>query len=193
MRYVVALMILFVTSPTRSAADDSSTKVCPEFANSIAAMRKSGGPSVELGLEKASAKQKKKGLYRGWDQSVRLEGPRAKVAVRGDASFAFKPMNPAVNPNQQIKLFPFETAKQYRELMVGGLSNWGGTKDKDAKDDSIGLKFKKIEKGCYKVVPVAELPPGQYAFSLGTADVQGSTTRGATTEGQTWFGFAVAK
>ncbi|MEM7435024.1 MAG: hypothetical protein AAF436_07720 [Myxococcota bacterium] len=194
MRYVIAIVSVLTLVSSSAHAEDSGGGVCPEFANSIAAMRKSGGASKELGLENASAQQKKKGLYRGWDQSVRLEGPKASVAVRNTTTFAFKPMNANVNPNQQIKLYPFKTAKKYRELMVGGMNNFGGTKEKSSKDDSITLKFNKISKGCYKVAPTVKLPPGQYAFSLGAgADVEGSTTFGASTQGQTWFGFAIVE
>jgi hypothetical protein len=102
-------------------------------------------------------------------------------------------MNANVHPNQQIKLYPFKTKKQYRELEVGGTRAMGGSKDKKSKDDSIELTFKKIRDGCYKVAPEAKLPKGQYAFSLGSsADVEGTNAGwGTSTAGQVWFGFSV--
>ena len=80
-----------------------------------------------------------------------------------------------------------------RELAVGGMNNWGGTKDKKSQDSSIELKIEKISKGCYKVTSAVELQAGQYAFSLGAApDVQGTNAGWATTsQGQVWYGFSL--
>ncbi|MGB5811118.1 MAG: hypothetical protein WBG86_11345 [Polyangiales bacterium] len=202
MRYALALAAASVLFAPIAHADEAvpsgSASACPEFVNMVAAMRSGGGSSTDLGMEQAIAKQKKKGIYRGWDNSVRLEGPGAKVGVRPSTTFAFRPINPDVHPAQQIKLYPFSTKKGYRELLVGGTNIWGGSKDKRQKDDSIPLTFEKIKKGCYKVTAVAPLPKGQYAFSLGSvgqgtsADVQGTSAGwGSNTQGQTWFGFSV--
>ena len=183
---IITLIALF--SSTASAED-----VCPEFANMVSVISEDGATSTELGIEKAVAKQKKKGIYRGHDTSVRLEAPEAKVAVKPSQSFAFKPFNANIHPAQQIKLYPFETKKKYRELSVGGTNMWGGSKNKKSKDDSIGLSFKKISDGCYKVTPEGALPKGQYAFSLGSsANVQGTNAGwGTSTSGQVWFGFSI--
>ena len=188
MKNTLVIMLLVLFSSTASAED-----LCPEFANMVNVISADGATSKELGMEKAVAKQKKKGLYRGHDTSVRLEDPGAKVAVKPSQSFSFKPFNANVHPAQQIKLYPFNTKKQYRELSVGGTNMWGGSKDKKAKDDSIELKFKKISEGCYKVTPGGALPKGEYAFSLGSsADVQGTTAGwGSSTSGQVWFGFSI--
>ena len=187
MKHTLIIMLVALFSSSATAED-----VCPEFANMVSVISEDGAASKELGMEKAVAKQKKKGLYRGWDASIRLEGPSAKVSVKSSQSFAFKPMNEKVHPNQQIKLYPFNTKKQYRDLEVGGTRAWGGSKDKKAKDDSIELKFKKISDGCYKVTPGVKLPKGEYAFSLGSsADVEGTTGWGASTAGQVWFGFSI--
>ncbi|MGB8329608.1 MAG: hypothetical protein WCE62_05725, partial [Polyangiales bacterium] len=65
-------------------------------------------------------------------------------------------------------------------------------------DNSIDLSFTKISDGCYKVTPDVKLPPGQYAFSLGSvglgssADVKGTKAGwGSSVDGQVWFGFAI--
>lgn len=187
MKYTILTILSFILSASAGAQD-----VCPEFANSVNAITKSG-KGVELGLEEASAKQQKKGLYRGWDSTIRLKNANAKIAFKSAPSFAFRPVNEKVHPRQQIKLYAFDTKKQYRELAVGGMNNWGGTKEKDSQDSSIELEFKKISPGCYKVTPAVELPPGQYAFSLGDApDVQGTNAGwAANSQGQVWFGFSV--
>jgi len=193
MKKTSILVLLTLLSSTASADD-----VCPEFANMISAISASGASGEELVMEKAVAKQKKKGIYRGYDQSVRLEQPSASVAVKASQSFAFRPFSAQFHPNQQIKLYPFSTKKQYRELVVGGTTNWGGSKDRKSTDNSIPLKFKKISDGCYKVTPGVTLPKGEYAFSLASvgmgtsADVKGTRAGfGSTVDGQTWFGFAI--
>lgn len=186
-------MFLFLSA---FSATGNAQDVCPEYANEVNAIIKGGTAGIALGLEDATVKQKKKGLYRGWDSSIRLSNSNAKIAFKKSTTppaFSFKPVNEAVNPRQQIKLYAMTSQKTYRELSVGGMNNWGGTKDKKSKDSSIELKFEKISKGCYKVTAAVELPAGQYAFSLGAApDVQGTTAGWATSsQGQVWFGFSL--
>jgi len=193
MKNTTIFMLLTLISSTASADD-----VCPEFANMVSAISENGASAQELGMEKAVAKQRKKGIYRGYDSSIRLEQPSASVSVKASQSFAFKPFSTQFHPNQQIKLYPFKTKKQYRELVVGGTTNWGGSKDRKSTDNSIPLKFKKISDGCYRVTPGATLPKGQYAFSLASvgmgssADVKGTNAGfGSSVQGQTWFGFTI--
>ncbi len=193
MKHTAILILLTLLSSTASADD-----VCPEFANMVSAISENGASGNELSMEKAVAKQKKKGIYRGYDNSVRLEQPTASVTVKSSQSFAFKPFSAQFHPNQQIKLYPFSTKKKYRELVVGGTTNWGGSKDRKSTDNSIPLKFKKISDGCYKVTPGVTLPKGEYAFSLASvgmgtsADVKGTKAGfGSSVDGQTWFGFSI--
>ena len=167
--------------------------ICPEFANMVNALNADGQSAKELGMEKSIAKQQKKGLYRGWDNSIRLEGASAKVSVTSSPIFTFRPMNASVHPSQQIKLYPFNTEKQFRDLDVGGTNMWGGSKNKKAEDDSIDLTFERLSDGCWKVTPSVNLPKGEYAFSLGmNSDVKGASAgMGSSVAGQTWFGFSV--
>ena len=192
----VLIVLAFALVSTPAGAQDA----CPEFANTINVIVDGGKSGKELGLERAIARNKKKGIYRGYHQSIRLEGASAKYAVKPTHSFAFKPFHTNIHPRQQIKLYPFKTSKGYRELMVGGTTHWGGSKDRKSGEDSIELEFEKIKDGCYKVTPAVKLPPGEYAFSLAGTNlgsdgaVQGTSTgRGASqsVEGQTWFGFAI--
>jgi hypothetical protein len=186
---IVCLVALFTTTAT---AQD----VCPEFANMVSVISDDGKSSKELSMERAVAKQKKKGIYRGYDNSVRLEGDAAKVTVKSKAKFAFRPINPQVHPAQQIKLYLFNPKKGFREFVVGGVNTFGGSKNRKSGDNSIMLELKKLEDGCYQVSSPAPLPAGEYAFSLGgqgsSADVKGTSAGyGSTTQGQTWFGFSV--
>ena len=188
----ILILLTLISSP--ASADD----VCPEFANMISVISENGASGKELAMEKAVAKQKKKGIYRGYDTSVRLEQPNASATVKPSQSFAFKPFSAQFHPRQQIKLYPFNTKKQYRELVTGGTTNWGGSKDRKSTDNSIPLKFKKISDGCYKVTPEVTLPKGEYAFSLASvgmgtsADVKGTRAGfGSSVDGQTWFGFSI--
>ncbi|NND30064.1 MAG: hypothetical protein HKN97_15890, partial [Myxococcales bacterium] len=118
MKTTSLLMLLTLISSTASADD-----VCPEFANMISAISEKGSSSEELSMEKAVAKRKKKGIYRGYDNSVRLDQPTASVTVKASQSFAFKPFSAQFHPKQQIKLYPFETKKNFRELVTGGITN----------------------------------------------------------------------
>lgn len=193
MKHLAILMLFTLVSSSARAAD-----VCPEFANMVSAISENGASGEELGMEKAIAKQRKKGIYRGYDNSVRLERPSASVAVKASQSFAFKPFSTQFHPNQQIKLYPFSTKKQYRELVVGGTNTFGGSKNRKSTDNSVPLKFKKISDGCYKITPDATLPKGEYAFSLSSvgmgssADVKGTSAGfGSSVDGQTWFGFTI--
>ena len=193
MRIVLLIALLTSFSSTAAAQD-----LCPEFVNMINAISEDGAGGQELGMEKAIAKQRKKGIYRGYDNSVRLEHPSAKVAVKASQSFAFKPFSAMVHPRQQIKLYPFHTKKDFRELVVGGTNMWGGSKNRKSTDNSIELTFKKISDGCYRVTPASPLPKGQYAFSLGSvglgsgADVKGTNAGyGSSVQGQVWFGFTI--
>lgn len=193
MKTTTLLMLLTLISSTASADD-----VCPEFANMISLISENGASATELSMEKAVAKQKKKGIYRGYDSSVRLERPTASVTAKASPSFAFKPFSAQFHPRQQIKLYPFKTKKQYRELVTGGTNVWGGSKDRKSTDNSVPLKFKKISDGCYEVTPEVALPKGEYAFSLASvgmgtsADVKGTNAGfGSSVDGQTWFGFAI--
>ena len=188
--FVASFAVSFVAS-TASAQD-----VCPEFANMVSVISEDGQSSQEMAMERAVAKQKKKGIYRGYDNSVRLEGASSKVAVKPTQKFAFKPINPEVHPATQIKLYPFKGEKSYRELVVGGVNTFGGSKNRKSGDNAIELNLKKIKDGCYEVSTAAPLPAGEYAFSLGgqgsSADVKGTSAGyGSTTQGQTWFCFAV--
>jgi len=193
MKTTSILLLLTLICSTASADD-----VCPEFANMISVIGEKGSSSEELSMEKAVAKRKKKGIYRGYDTSVRLDQPSASVTVKASQSFAFKPFSAQFHPKQQIKLYPFETKKNFRELVTGGITNWGGSKDRKSTDNSVPLKFKKISDGCYKVTPAVTLPKGEYAFSLASvgmgtsADVKGTNAGfGSSVDGQTWFGFSI--
>jgi len=190
------LVVGFAISMSATSSTASAQDVCPEFKNSISVISEDGKSGKELSPERAIAKQKKKGIYRGYDNSVRLEGAEAKLAVKPVQKFAFKPIDPEVHPSQQIKLYPFKGEKSYRELVVGGVNTFGGSKNRKSGDNSIALNFKKIKDGCYEVSTEAPLPAGDYAFSLGgqgsSADVKGTSAGyGSSTQGQTWFGFAV--
>ena len=188
----IATIALFSISSSGAFAQD----VCPEFANMVSVISADGKSSKELSMERAVAKQKKKGVYRGYDNSVRLDGSNAKVATKSRQKFAFKPINPQVHPAQQIKLYPFQAKKDYRELVIGGVNTFGGSKNRKSGDNSIPIELKKIKDGCYEITVSAPLPVGEYAFSLGGqgsgADVKGTSAGyGSTTQGQTWFGFSV--
>lgn len=158
---------------------------CPEFANTV---------NLKTGkdLEQANAthKAKKKGIYGGVNNSVRLEGGASAVKINAkDAVFAFKPLNPQVQPKQQIKLYQFDDNKTFRELSTGGTNLFGGSKNSKAQDTSIPIILEKAEDGCYIVKVDGTLPAGEYAFSVGAnPDVQGTGT-GLT--GQVWFAFGV--
>lgn len=183
---------VFTLSSTASAQDD----LCPEFKNMVSVVSADGKSAKELSPERAIAKQKKKGIYRGYDNSVRLEGAQAQVTVKPNQKFTFKPMDPEVHPAQQIRLYPFKGQKSYRELVVGGVNTFGGSKNRKSGDNSMPLNLKKIKTGCYEISTAAPLPAGFYAFSLGaqgsSADVKGTSAGyGSNTQGQTWFGFAV--
>jgi hypothetical protein len=194
MKHIVAIAFVVLFAPVAEAQD-----VCPEFANSLNLITEDG-KAKELPLERAIARQKKKGIYRGYHQSIRLEGAAAKNSVKSNFAFAFKPFHTNVHPRQQIKLYPFESSKGYRELITGGTTHWGGSKDRKSGEGDIPLEFEKIKDGCYKVKPQAQLPPGEYAFSLaGTSTDSGAAVQGTSAGygesvgGQTWFGFTVKK
>ena len=193
MKHFLTVLAFALVSSSAGAQD-----VCPEFANTVNVIVKDGKAGKELGFERAIARQKKKGIYRGYDQSIRLEGASAKYAVSPKHSFAFKPFHTNIHPRQQIKLYPFKSSKGYRELSVGGTTAWGGSKDRKSGDSSVPLNFQKIKDGCYKITPAEPLPPGQYAFSLAGANtestgaVQGTNAGwGQSVEGQVWFGFSI--
>lgn len=191
MKHILIVSLVALVTTTASAQD-----VCPEFANMVSVISDDGKSGKELTMERAVAKQKKKGVYRGYDNSVRLEGDAAKVAVKSKQKFAFRPINPQVHPAQQIKLYLLKPKKGFRELVVGGVNTFGGSKNRKSGDTSIMLEVKKLEDGCYEVSSAAPLPVGEYAFSLGgqgsSADVKGTSAGyGSTTQGQTWFGFSV--
>jgi len=177
------------TNSSRAGAQD----VCPEFKNMISVISEDGKSGKEMPIERAIAKQKKKGIYRGYDNSVRLEGAAAKVAIKPTQKFAFKSWDPEVHPAQQIRLYPFKGQKSYRELVVGGVNTFGGSKNRKSGDSAIALNLKKIKDGCYEVSTEKPLPAGDYAFSLGgSADVKGTSAGyGSDTQSQSWFGFAV--
>jgi hypothetical protein len=196
MKNTILLLVVGFAASGSTASRASAQDVCPEFANMVSAISEDGKSSQELSMERAVAKQKKKGIYRGYDNSVRLEEGKSKVAVTSAQKFAFKPINPEVHPAQQIKLYPFKGEKSYRELVVGGTNTFGGSKNRKSTDNAIELKLKKIKDGCWEVATEAPLPAGEYAFSLGgqgsSADVKGTSAGyGSTTQGQTWFGFSV--
>lgn len=190
---ILLLVVGIAASMSARSSSASAQDVCPEFTNMVSVISEDGKSSKELSMERAVAKQKKKGIYRGYDNSVRLEGGDAKVAVKSKQKFAFKPINPQVHPAQQIKLYPFKAQKSYRELVVGGVNVFGGSKNRKSGDNAIGLNLKKIKDGCYEVSTEAPLPAGDYAFSLGgSADVKGTSAGyGSDTQAQAWFGFSV--
>ena len=180
--------------PSTACAQD----LCPEFKNTVSVVSVDGKSAKEISPERAIAKQKKKGVYRGYDNSVRLDGAEAQVTVKPTQKFTFKPMDPEVHPAQQIRLYPFKGQKSYRELVIGGVNTFGGSKNRKSGDNSVTLNLKKIKPGCYEISTAAPLPAGFYAFSLGaqgsSADVKGTSAGyGSNTQGQTWFGFKVVK
>ena len=197
MKNTTLLLIVAVTASMSAISGVSSRAraqdACPEFVNMVSVISADGKSGQELSIERAVAKQKKKGLYRGYDNSVRLEGAAAKVTIKPNQKFAFKPLNPEVHPAQQIKLYPFKGQKSYREMVVGGVNTFGGSKNRKSGDSAVPINLKKIKDGCYEVSTEAPLPAGDYAFSLGgSADVKGTSAGyGSNTQGQTWFGFAV--
>lgn len=197
MKNVIPLLVVgFAVSTSATSSSATAQDLCPEFKNMVSVITGDGKSAKEMPQERAIAKQKKKGIYRGYDNSVRLEGAKAKYAVKPTQKFAFRPMDPEVQPAQQIRLYPFKADKSYRELVVGGVNTFGGSKNRKSDDSSIAIKFTKIKDGCYEVSAEAPLPAGDYAFSLGaqgsSADVSGTSAGyGSTTQGQTWFGFSV--
>jgi hypothetical protein len=152
------------------------------------------GKLVDLETPSVENKQEKKGLYRGFETSIKLEGESSPVNVsRSESRFVFRPINKDVHPSQQIKLYPFLIEKGDRTLDTGGMNMFGGSKDKKNDDTSVSIQFEKIETGCYTVTFSGNLTPGEYAFCLGEAgsvDVQGQGTFGS--KGQlNWYAFTV--
>ncbi len=181
---VAACLVTFVSAQTP----------CPDFANMIVLL--DGESLSDLESPSVIAKQKKKGLYRGFDNSVRLEGVASPVKVSSSSSFVFRPMNPQIHPNQQVTLYPFEVNKDFRELVVGGTNMFGGSKNKSNQDNSIRLKFEKITDGCYLVTTTSKLAKGNYAFNLGNAGTtsvqgQGSKMFAGTDTGGQWYAFTI--
>lgn len=167
---------------------NTNAQECPEFKNMVNAI--SNSESVTLETPATEIKNKKKGLYRGFDSSIRLEGANSPVKISGNATFIFKPKDAEMHPSQQIKLYPFESSKDFRELSTGGVNMFGGTKNRKNDDDSVSLKFEKVSPGCYKV-DFGKLPKGEYAFCLGeNPDVQGQGFISNSTS-YAWFAFAV--
>ena len=200
MKNTILLLVMALATTVSAAsflpAGASAQDMCPEFKNAVSVVSEDGKSAKEMTPERAIAKQKKKGLYRGYDNSVRLEGSDAKVTVKAGQKFVFKPMDPEQRPTGQIRLYPFKSQKSYRELVVGGVNTFGGSKNRKSGDASISVTLTKIKSGCYEISMEKPLAAGDYAFSLGTqgssADVSGTSAGyGSDTQGQTWFGFAV--
>lgn len=190
MKTLTLLLSFFLTIGLVNAQE------CPEFVNMI--QQVSDGALGNMESPSVENKQKKKGLYRGFESSIRLEGATSPVRLSSsELVFMFRPVNPEMHPAQQIKLYPFDVNKDFRELATGGMNMFGGSKNKSNDDDSITLQFEKVETGCYKVTAGGKLPAGQYAFSLGddgAARVQGqgaSVFAGSGNSGQTWYAFSV--
>jgi hypothetical protein len=155
----------------------SQAQECPEFKNMInllvdGQLQSLESPSVEN-------KTQKKGLYRGFDTSIILEGASSPVSANGASmEFIYRPLDAEIHPSQQINFYPFEDLKGDRKLSTGGMNMFGGTKDKKQEDTSINLKFEKVQDGCYKVTFTKTVPPGQYAFCIGEAGYVDVTGQG---------------
>lgn len=169
---------------------------CPEWANTIKLFNAEANTSSDLEMPEVENKSKKKGLYRGVDNSVRLMGGSSKVKLSpSDVDFIFRPFSENIRPQQQIRLYSFEDNKDFRELVVGGTNMFGGSKNKKMEDTSEDLKFEKVSDGCYKVTLAGNLEPGEYAFGLsstGNADVQSGGGYGSTANTNSqWYAFSV--
>ncbi|MGB5283963.1 MAG: hypothetical protein WBN29_05595, partial [Polyangiales bacterium] len=101
MKHTIFLFVLgFAVSISAIPSSASAQDLCPEFKNMVSVISPDGKSAKELSPERAIAKQKKKGIYRGYDNSVRLEGAQAQVPVKPAQKFAVKPMDPEVHPAQ---------------------------------------------------------------------------------------------
>ena len=170
---------------------------CPEWANTISLLDVESNTSSALESPQVENKAKKKGLYRGIDNSVRLLGGKSSTTLGASGnSFVYRPFSKDIRPEQQIRLYNFESKGEFRQLVVGGTNMFGGSKNKKMVDTSIKLSFEKISDGCYKVEIVdSKLAPGEYAFGLsttGNADIQsGGGLGNQSNSNSQWYGFRV--
>jgi hypothetical protein len=114
------------------------------------------------------AKSKTKAVVRGARANVRFtekspvfyfyfEKTKGTLSFAGLGSFA------GLTSPSQFSLVHLEPKKDRRELVVGEFStytNSTGTRSQDVAD----FNFEKIGPGVYKVVPKADLQPGEYCF-----------------------------
>lgn len=124
------------------------------------------GSAMTYGIHKA----KWKAVVRGARANVRIteqsptfyfyfEQKHGTLSYSGGAGSFFGGLS---SPNQ-FSLVRLESKNDSRELVVGEFGAYGsstGTRDKDVAD----FNFEKVAPGVFKVVPRADLKPGEYCF-----------------------------
>ncbi len=121
------------------------------------------------------------GIVKGKTKAV-IPGPQASVLTRDSKPvfyFYFENKSAALgkshgfgeqtvsNPNQ-FSLLRLEEKKDHREVVVGTIGFASASSGSESKE-MIPFQADRIRPGVYKVVPVADVKPGQYAFASASA------------------------
>ena len=128
--------------------------------------QKSGGAWVS-GMTYGLAKAHSKAVLDGAKASV--ETPDTKpvfylyIPQGSDAGFGGSGYNP-----KEFAMIKFEVKSDTRLVTTGSYSIWGGSSGTDEKARQ-GFSSDTVKPGVYKLTPVEDLPPGEYAFQQGAA------------------------
>jgi hypothetical protein len=144
---------------------------------------------VMIPLERASTQGTKTGvlghvltygIVKGKTKAV-IPGPRASIRsddLRPVFYFYFEDKSAALgksgfgaqtvsNPNQ-FSMYKFEQKKDTREVVVGTIGFASVSSGGESKE-MIAFKSERIRPGVYRVIPVADMQPGEYAFISASA------------------------
>jgi hypothetical protein len=129
------------------------------------------------------------GIVKGKTKAV-LPGPRASIRIseeRPTIYFYFEDKSAALgktgfgaqtvsNPNQ-FALLKLEQKKDSREVVIGTVGFASSSTGSESKEE-IAFKSEKIRPGVYRVIPTANMEPGEYCFvsaspggAAGAADI----------------------
>jgi hypothetical protein len=177
-------------SETAVAANANNPAAPHDSGIYLYAVNDTGAQKLMTPLERASTQGTKTGvlghvltygIVKGKTKAV-IQGPRA--SIRTDDSkpvfyFYFEDKSAALgtsrgfgaqtvsNPNQ-FSLVRFDQKKDSREVVVGTIGFGTASSGSESKE-MVAFKSERVSPGVYRVVPLADMSPGEYAFISASA------------------------
>lgn len=97
--------------------------------------------------------------------------------VMAEVSQFGSPLNAVANSPNEFSLLRLDQKKDRREVSIGSFNAFSGIKTGVRDKARIAFSYEDVAPGVYKVIPSADLPPGEYGYILSMTSTGGAGAR----------------